>query len=139
MNLRLGELVTSGDLRNIQQVKIELTIRSPPDSDPRWSLELAGGATMDLGCYVIKAARQVGRWLEGAPSVVSAEVSLKEPGVDAAMRVELANPSGIPAKLHLGHERRGSPGLDCLWDNRDRSRAVFCRTASGQPDHDHTR
>jgi hypothetical protein len=27
----------------IEQVNIELTIPAPPDSDPRWSLELAGG------------------------------------------------------------------------------------------------
>src|SRR4051794_14590598 len=55
---------------------------------------------MDLGCYVINAARQVGRWLDGAPSVVSAEGSLKKPGVDAAMQVELAYPRGVVAKLH---------------------------------------
>ena len=45
---------------------------------------------MDLGCYVLHAARQLGRWLDEAPSVVSAEATLKKPTVDAAMRVELA-------------------------------------------------
>ena len=53
VNQRLAELVTSGELGDIQRVEIELTIPAPPDSDPRWSLELAGGATMDLGCYVL--------------------------------------------------------------------------------------
>jgi hypothetical protein len=46
---RLRELVTSGELGDVQQVDIELSIPGPPDSDPRWSLELGGGATMDLG------------------------------------------------------------------------------------------
>jgi predicted dehydrogenase len=100
VNQRLRELVTSGELGKVQQVDIELSIPAPPDSDPRWSLELAGGATMDLGCYVLNAARQFGRWLDQTPSVVRAEATLKKPGVDAAMWVELAYPGGIPGRLH---------------------------------------
>jgi predicted dehydrogenase len=100
VNLRLRELVTSGSLGEIQRVDIELSIPSPPDGDPRWQLELAGGATMDLGCYVLNAARQFGRWVGQAPSVVRAEATLKKPGVDAAMWVELAYPGGVPCRLH---------------------------------------
>ena len=100
VNQRLQELVTSGELGDVQQVDIELSIPSPPDSDPRWSLELAGGATMDLGCYVLNAARQFGRWLDQAPSVARAEATLKMPDVDAAMWVELAYPGGIEGRLH---------------------------------------
>jgi predicted dehydrogenase len=102
VNQRLRELVTSGELGDVQQVDIELSIPSPPETDPRWSLELAGGATMDLGCYVLKAARQVGRWLGETPSVVSAEATLKKPDIDSAMRVELVYPNG-------------STG-GCIWD-----------------------
>jgi predicted dehydrogenase len=79
VNQRLRELVTTGELGDIQQVDSELSIPSPPDSDPRWSLELAGGATMDLGCYVLNVARQFGRWLDQAPSVISAEATLRSP------------------------------------------------------------
>jgi predicted dehydrogenase len=100
VNQRLRELVTSGELGEVQQVDIELSIPGPPDSDPRWQLELAGGATMDLGCYVLNAARQFGRWVGQAPSVVRAEATLKKPGVDAVMWVELAYPGGIPGRLH---------------------------------------
>jgi predicted dehydrogenase len=100
VNQRLRELVTTGELGDIQQVEIELSIPSPPDIDPRWSLELAGGATMDLGCYVLNAARQFGRWIDQAPSVVSAEATLKKPDVDSAMWVDLAYPGGIPGRLH---------------------------------------
>jgi len=100
VNQRLRELVTSGELGDVQQVDIELSIPTPPDTDPRWSLELAGGATMDLGCYVLSAARQFGRWLGRAPSVVRAEATLKKPDVDAAMLVELAYQGGIPGRLH---------------------------------------
>jgi predicted dehydrogenase len=100
VNQRLRELVSSGELGEIQQVDIELSIPAPPDTDPRWSLELAGGATMDLGCYVLNAARQTGRWLGEAPSVVSAEATLKEHDIDSAMRVELAFPNGVRGQLH---------------------------------------
>jgi predicted dehydrogenase len=100
VNQRLRELVTTEELGDIQQVDIELSIPSPPDNDPRWSLELAGGATMDLGCYVLNAARQFGRWLGETPSVVSAEATLKKPDIDSAMRIELAYPGGIPGRVH---------------------------------------
>jgi predicted dehydrogenase len=100
VNQRLRELVASGELGEIQQVDIELSIPRPPDSDPRWSLELAGGATMDLGCYVLNAARQVGRWLDAAPSVINAAATLRKPNVDAAMWVEVAYPGGIRGQLH---------------------------------------
>jgi predicted dehydrogenase len=100
VNQRLRELVTSGELGDVQQVDIELSIPAPPESDPRWSLELAGGATMDLGCYVLNAARQFGRWLGKTPSVVSAEATLKKPDIDSAVRVELAYSNGVQGKLH---------------------------------------
>ncbi len=106
VNQRLRELVTSGELGEVQQVDIELSIPGPPDSDPRWSLELAGGATMDLGCYVLSAARQVGRWLDEVPAVISAEATLKKPNVDASMRVELAYSRGIRGRAQWDMEAK---------------------------------
>ena len=102
VNLRLGELVTSGALGDIRSVDLALAIPAPPDTDPRWSRELAGGATMDLGCYVLDAARQLGSWIGAAPKIVSADATLRAPEVDASMRVELAYPGGV-----TGH---------CVWD-----------------------
>ena len=140
VNQRLRELVTSGELGNIQRVDIELSIPSPPDSDPRWSLELAGGATMDLGCYVLNAARQFGRWLDQAPSVARAEATLKMPDVDAAMWVELAYPGGIEGRLHWDMNAGGpSDGLDRHRDSGHGSRPGVRRPAHGQPDRHHSR
>ena len=95
VNRALRSTVTSGRLGDVQRVEIVLAIPSPPDNDPRWSLELAGGATMDLGCYVLSAAGEFGSWIGGAPEIVSVDASLKAPEVDAAMRVELSYPGGI--------------------------------------------
>ena len=102
VNLRLRELVTSGALGRIESVDLVLTIPAPPDTDPRWSLDLAGGATMDLGCYVLDAARHFGDWISGAPEIRSVDASLRSPGIDESMRVELSYPGGV-----TGH---------CVWD-----------------------
>lgn len=102
VNLRLRELVTSGALGDIRRVDLVLATPAPPETDPRWSRDLAGGATMDLGCYVLDAARNLGLWLEAAPEIVSVDATLRAPEVDASMHVELAYPGGV-----TGH---------CMWD-----------------------
>ena len=94
VHLRLAELVRSGALGQIQRVDVTLAIPAPPPEDPRWSLALAGGATMDLGCYVLHAVRQVGRWTTGAPEATVVDVTRRDGGVDAAMRVGLRYPGG---------------------------------------------
>lgn len=95
---RLRELVTSGALGEIRSSELVLTIPAPPDHDPRWSLELAGGATMDLGCYVLDAARHLGQWIGRPPSVREAKAALWEPRVDSAMTAELGYGEGITAQ-----------------------------------------
>jgi predicted dehydrogenase len=110
VNLRLRELVTSGALGDIRSVDLVLAIPAPPDTDPRWSPELAGGATMDLGCYVLDAARQLGGWIQAAPEIVTVDVTLRASGLDASMRVELAYPGRV-----TGH---------CVWDMDARERIM---------------
>ena len=102
VNLRLRELITSGALGDIRSVDLVLATPAPPDTDPRWSLELAGGATMDLGCYVLDAACHLGAWIQAAPQIVAVDATLRVPEVDASMRVELAYPGGVTGR--------------CMWD-----------------------
>src|SRR5262249_31348157 len=79
-----------------------LGIGAGGDAEGGWARELAGGASMDLGCYVLDAARQLGSWIGAAPQIVSADATLRAPEVDASMRVELAYPGRV-----TGH---------CVWD-----------------------
>jgi len=68
----------------------------PDDDDPRWSLELAGGALMDLGCYGLHAHRALGRWAGGEPELVDARAKERAaaPGVDEWLEADLRFPSG---------------------------------------------
>jgi predicted dehydrogenase len=66
----------------------------PKPDDPRWSLELAGGAVMDLGCYGLHVHRQLGRFAGGAPSVVAARAVERTTGVDESMDIDLVFPNG---------------------------------------------
>lgn len=97
---RVVELLASGAVGQIHHVEAILRMPAPPDSDPRWSLDLAGGATMDLGCYSLHAIRHLGlRFLGGEPSVTSATAvgRVGREGVDQSLFVELAYPSGATA------------------------------------------
>jgi predicted dehydrogenase len=86
---RALELAGDGTLGDITHVEVRMAMPEPSESDPRWSLELGGGALMDLGCYGLHVMRRLGH-----PSVVRAHAKEHSPGVDAWCDVELAFPSG---------------------------------------------
>src|SRR5919199_6431100 len=69
---RLQELLATGELGPLRRVEVDMVIPAPADDDPRWSLELAGGALMDLGCYSLHAHRLLAPWAGGPPRVVAA-------------------------------------------------------------------
>lgn len=86
---RALELAADGTLGDITHVEVRMAMPAPQAGDPRWSLDLAGGALMDLGCYGIHVMRRFGK-----PSVVRAHAKEHSPNVDAWCDVELAFPSG---------------------------------------------
>lgn len=93
---RLQALLDSGELGDLRRVETRFSMPPPPDDDPRWSLELAGGALMDLGCYALHAHRMFAPWAGGAPRVESAsgEERAGRPGVDERMEARLSFPGG---------------------------------------------
>jgi predicted dehydrogenase len=98
VNRRLHELLASGELGELRRVETTVEGNSPA-GDPRWSLELAGGAVMDLGCYGLHASRALGRFAGGEPKVVTARAGERAgaPGVDEWLTAELVYPSGAVA------------------------------------------
>ncbi len=96
---RVLELLDDGTLGRLQSVTAPMRMPAPDDADPRWDLRLAGGSTMDLGCYALHAVRTIGRHHAGAPNLVSATAGEREghPGVDEWLTTEFSYPSGATA------------------------------------------
>ncbi|MQA03815.1 MAG: gfo/Idh/MocA family oxidoreductase [Streptosporangiales bacterium] len=110
---RAQEVVDSGELGALRRVSASLCFPLPRFGDIRYDYSLAGGAMMDVGCYVLHLLRLLGG---GEPTVVSATPKLRTPEVDRAMRFELSFPAG-----HSG------TGLCSMWSKdlfRASARAV---------------
>ena len=107
---RLHELLASEDLGELVHVETTLEIQDPGPHDPRWSLALAGGATMDLGCYSLHAQRVLAPWAGGEPELVAARAGARPgaPGVDEWLEARLRFPSGATgvARCHMASDRR---------------------------------
>ena len=96
--LRVEEIVASGELGTLQRVETALCFPLPKFSDIRYNFALAGGATMDAGCYAVHMARTFGGG--ETPEVVSASALMRGPEVDRAMTAELRFPSGHTGSIH---------------------------------------
>ncbi|MGW3999406.1 Gfo/Idh/MocA family protein [Amycolatopsis sp. NPDC004772] len=94
--LRVEELVASGELGSLQRVETAVCFPLPKFSDIRYDYGLAGGATMDAGCYAVHMARLFGG---ETPKVVSATARLRSPQVDRAMTADLAYPAGHTGRI----------------------------------------
>ena len=86
-----------GELGRLHHIETWLCAPIANKSDIRYQFELAGGAMMDMGSYVVHMARMLGG---EEPSVVSATAKLHAPEVDRAMSAELQFPSGHTASVH---------------------------------------
>jgi predicted dehydrogenase len=80
---RLKAIIDGGELGTVQHIEVHFCIPLLRRGDIRYRFDLAGGATMDVGCYAIS----IMRFLAGAePDVLHAAALLSSPGVDRAMR-----------------------------------------------------
>jgi predicted dehydrogenase len=100
--LRLLEVVGSGGIGELRHVEVHMEIPAPSDGDPRWSLPLAGGGLMDVGCYGLHLHRALGPLAGGEPRVAGAEgrAHPRFPGVDEWLRADLAFPGGATGVVH---------------------------------------
>jgi predicted dehydrogenase len=94
--LRIEEIIASGELGQLLRVEAALCFPLPKSSDIRYNYSLAGGATMDAGCYAIHMVRTFGG---STPEVVSAQPKLRNPQIDRAMTAELRFAEGHTGRI----------------------------------------
>jgi predicted dehydrogenase len=93
---RMKEICDGGELGAIRHLEAHMCIPLARPGDIRYRLGLAGGATMDVGCYAINLLR----FLAGAePEVVRAEARLASPGVDRWMAADFRFADGRTARM----------------------------------------
>jgi predicted dehydrogenase len=96
LTLRAEQIIASGELGKLQRVEAALCFPLPKFSDIRYDYSLAGGATMDVGCYAVHMVRTFGG---STPEVVSAQAKLRDPQVDRAMTAELCFAAGHTGRV----------------------------------------
>ena len=93
---RMRAIIDSGELGEVRHIETSFCVPLWKPGDIRYRLDLAGGATMDLGCYAINVLR----FLAGAePTVTHAQARLSSPGVDRYMRADFVFPNGSSGRI----------------------------------------
>jgi predicted dehydrogenase len=114
---RVRELIATGAVGRVRHIEAWLCFPLLSGKDIRWSLGLAGGATMDAGCYPIHMVRH----LAGSePEVTAARAKVRSPGVDRFMEADLRFADGVTGRamcsmlsaqvLRIGLRVRGDDG-----------------------------
>ena len=108
---RLLEVVADGEIGVLQTVTVRMLMPAPADDDLRWSLPLAGGVMMDLGCYALHVMSTLASARAGAAEVVRAVASERvgRPGVDESFEVDLRLPGNVAGEIQCD---MANPGWD---------------------------
>ena len=91
---RCEAIVASGELGPTRHIEVAFAAPLAKRGDIRYRLDLAGGATMDMGCYAVHLLRLLA---VAEPTVVRARAKLSSPGVDRASSADYALPDGVTA------------------------------------------
>lgn len=114
---RLAEICRSGELGELEQIDTWMCVPVPKRSDIRYDIGLAGGATMDVGCYAVHLARLLAA---REPRVTWAKARVRVPEVDRTMEADVEFAGGTTGTvrcslwsgevLTMGARVRGSAG-----------------------------
>jgi predicted dehydrogenase len=94
---RMREVVDQGLIGQVRHIEAWMCFPLLNRQDIRYRLDLAGGATMDAGCYALNMIRFMAA---AEPEVVTARAKLSSPGVDRAMVADLSFADGRTARMH---------------------------------------
>ena len=93
---RVKAILDGGEIGRIRHMEAEFSVPLLKPRSIQYRYDLAGGATMDVGCYAINLLR----FLAGAePEVLSARARLIRPGVDRLMVASFHFPDGSTARM----------------------------------------
>lgn len=93
---RVKAIADSGELGAVRHIEAQFCIPLLRRGDIRYRYDLAGGATMDVGCYTIDLVR----FLAGAePEVIHAEAHLIRPQIDRWMAADLRFADGRTGRV----------------------------------------
>lgn len=93
---RMLEIVHSGELGAVRHIEAHMASPLVRRGDIRYRYDLAGGATMDMGCYTIHLVRTLAG---GEPEVVSAQAKHRGPQIDRAMTADLRFADGRTGRI----------------------------------------
>lgn len=94
--MRMKEIVEQGELGKVRHLEAHFCTPLLRRHDIRYRYDLAGGATMDLGCYTINQLR----YLAGAePEVTRAQAKTFSPQVDRWMAADFRFADGRTARM----------------------------------------
>ncbi|MHB8382011.1 MAG: Gfo/Idh/MocA family protein, partial [Candidatus Binataceae bacterium] len=98
---RVREILRDGTLGKLNRIEGQFSVPFIPATDIRHNLSLAGGATMDLGCYPLHMIRH---FSGETPIVKGARANVGAPGIDVAMEADLDLPGGATARMNCSME-----------------------------------
>jgi predicted dehydrogenase len=88
--------IVRDELGTVRRVETWMIIPLPSRRDIRWQLDLAGGSTMDVGCYTIHLLRT----LAGEePEVIGASARERSPGIDRWLQADMRFATGATGKV----------------------------------------
>ncbi|GAA4906584.1 Gfo/Idh/MocA family oxidoreductase [Tessaracoccus lubricantis] len=91
------KLIADGAIGDVTEVEAHFDIHLPDRTNIRYIQDLAGGSTMDLGCYSLHFVRSV---VGEEPEIVSAEARPSDdPRLDEALSAELRFPGGVTGRI----------------------------------------
>jgi predicted dehydrogenase len=93
---RLIEIVHDGTLGTVEHIHTRMVVPLLSKGDIRWQLDLAGGSTMDVGCYTIHLIRSLA---QAEPAVDRASARERSPGVDKWLEADMTFPGGIRGRI----------------------------------------
>jgi predicted dehydrogenase len=107
---RVREIVRGGTLGRLRYLEGNFSIPEPGTTH-RYHWNLAGGATMDLGCYPLHMLREFSG-LMPRPLKASAKTGPKY--IDITMEVELEMAGGVPARMMCSMAQDAVPGASFI-------------------------